>query len=206
MTRGIRVAVACLLLAPGARAAAQGFAGTRHDLSSMLGASWEASFPRGGLRDFAGASSLRGAQFEARFALAPRFSLGVASSWSWLARNEAAGSIAFPDALLTGPVYRRVQVLTLRATAHVYLARGSIQPYLGVGVGGAYGDALVGAGDLRREQRGWGLAADPQLGLLVSIRAGFAIHAQARWQLTRNEIGGVRRAEWLAGSVGVAVY
>lgn len=206
MSRSCRALAAALLLAAAGKAGAQGFAAAAHQPGTLLSIAWDVSRPAGSLRDFVDASSPRGAQFELRHAFRRRLSIGLAGSWLWLARDRPAGTLEFPDATVTGATYHRVQFLTLRATADWYLASGMVQPYLGLGLGGAWHSANQEIGALAVHTSGYALAGDPHGGLLLTLRPGMALHLQARMQFTRRGVAGAGTANWFAGSAGLAVY
>lgn len=206
MTGAGRLGAVALLLAAAGVARADGFATSGYRSERLVSLGWEVARPRKELEDFAGGASPRGAQFELRFGVARQLSLGLAASWSWLSQNLAAGEMAYPDALVTGPKYQRVQLYTLRATTHWLLTRGAVQPYLGVGLGGVRYDAREEIGGLARRSRGFGLAAGPEAGLLVALRPGVALHLQCRWQWTGARFAGVQDASWLTATAGVAIY
>jgi hypothetical protein len=201
-----RAMAAAVLLAAVGSSRADGFAVSALDPGPLLSVAWDLSRPAGSLRGFADATSARGAQFELRYAFRRHLSIGLASSWLWLAQNRPAGALAFPDATVAGPAYHRVQFLTLRGTADWYLASGAVQPYLGLGLGGAWHGADQEIATLGVRSSGYALTGDPHAGLLVTLRPGLALHFQARMQLARGGVAGAKTANWLSGSAGLALY
>jgi opacity protein-like surface antigen len=202
-----RAILAVVAVLASARAGAEeGYVATRYRLTPLLSVAWEGARPLGSLRDDIDRDSTRGGQLEARFGVVPHLSLGLAASWNWFSRIVGQETVSVGDATITGPAYRRNQVFTVRATGHWYLTRGRFQPYVGGGVGGAWADTYRTIGSVALTSHAIGLAADPQVGFLLTIRNGLALHAQARWQYTRLGIGDVREAQWVAVGVGLAGY
>lgn len=204
MSRALFAAVA--ILASARAGAEEGYVASRYRLTPLLSVAWEGARPLGSLRDDIDRDSTRGGQFEARFGVAPHLSLGVAASWNWFSRFMGQETVPLGDAIITGSAYRRNQVFTVRATAHWYLTGGRLQPYVGGGVGGAWADTYRTIASVALTSHAVGLAADPQVGFLLAIRQGLALHVQAHWQYTRLTIGSVRDAQWAAVSVGLAGY
>jgi opacity protein-like surface antigen len=195
-----------LLTAWASAARAEGYADTSYHLTRLLSVGWEAARPAAGLSDFVGNDSPRGLQVEVRYSVVRQLSLGVAASYNWFAENLPYGEISYPDALVTGPAYHRAQFIGLRATGHLLLTRGPVQPYLGVGLGGVRYDVREEIGGLAVKSTGYGLAAGPEVGLLVTVRRGLAVHLELRYQVNRVEFAGVKNPAWYAVDLGLAFY
>jgi hypothetical protein len=152
------------------------------------------------------APGYRGAQFEVRWGVAHRLSLGFATSWTWLAQNFPMHTIHYPNATVTAPVYQRAQFIGLRATGHWYLSDGWVQPYLGLGVGGAWTGTYRSVSNLTTSSDGLAAAADPQVGLLITVMPGLALHLQARYQIALARLADFENARWLGLDVGLAAF
>ncbi len=198
--------VAALTLLAGA-ARADGFQDSRLRRSTLLGIGWEAAVPVSALHDYVEDAGYRGLQVELRRGVARSLSVGLAASWSWLAQTFASKTFDYGDATVSGPVYDRVRFATLRATADWYLFTvGPVQPYLGAGAGGLSWETyrIVGGSVERRSD--FAPTVDGQLGVLVTVSPGAALHVQARYQYSTARFYGVEDASWLGIQVGVAVY
>lgn len=194
-----------LALAAGA-ARADGFQQTRYRRDTLLAVGWEVAVPSRQLRDYVRDPGYRGLQLEVRQGIGRSISLGLATSWSWLAQTDPSHAIPFEDATVTGPVYQRARFATLRATAHWYPARGEVQPYLGIGAGALSWETYRMLGASAEKRSGWAPALDPQLGLLWTLSRGAAVHLQARYQYSTARFLGVRDASWLGFELGLAAY
>ncbi len=201
----LRAIVPALALLAGA-ARADGFQDSRLRDSTMVAAGWEAAIPSRTLRDYVEDPGYRGVQVEVRRGIARALSLGLASSWTWLAQSYASKQVEYPNATVSGPLYQRVRFVTLRGTAHWYLATGALQPYLGVGAGGLSYETYRNVGQWVQSRSDWALTADPQLGILWTISPGAAIHVQARYQISTARFQGVDQASWVGIQAGIAAY
>ncbi len=201
-TRAMAAAVA--LLAGAARA--DGFQDSTLHHGTMLAVGWEAAVPNAALRDYVENPGYYGLQVEVRRGIARSLSLGLATSWTWLAQSYRTKEISYPDATVSGPLYQRVRLVTVRATAHWYLRAGSLQPYVGVGAGGLSWETYRNVGAWVQSQSDWALTADPQLGILWTNSSGAALHVQARYQYSTARFYEVDRASWLGIEVGIAAY
>ncbi|HEU4382189.1 MAG TPA: hypothetical protein VFR85_01700 [Anaeromyxobacteraceae bacterium] len=205
MTRRLLPLLLASLLPAGA-ARADGYVESSRYLPTLVSVSWETVIPQGDLRSFVDRTSFRGLQVELGFGLARHFSLGISASWNWLAQNVATGSLEFPDAVITGAAYHRVELVGLRGTFHWYLTDGPMQPWLGVGLGGGWSESYLAVADQVRTAGRWYGAAEPRAGLLWTIRPGMGVGLQARYVFTTAEIGDVKDARWLALDLGLALY
>ena len=200
-----RAAAILLALAPGL-ARADSYLESPYRLTTLVSLTWEVGVPLQDLRSYVDEPSYRGGQLEVRFGLARHLSVGLATSWNWFAQNFAQKSLSYPNATVTAAVYDRVQLITLRGTLHWYLLDGPVQPYLGLGAGGAWHSTFQAVADLSDSSHGFDFTADPNLGILFTIGPGLAVHLAARYQFTLAKFRGVERAQWLGASLGLAVY
>ena len=194
--------LAAALLLPASALGQEGFVPMHRygRTSQMVAAGWEASVPLPELYErMQGDKSFTGAIVEARFGVARGVSIGAGVTWN---RYETPTTIARPA---------RFEAISPRATIHYYPLSGIVQPYVGVGVGGVHRAYVVDFAGI--EQRGWGWAVDPQLGLLVTVDQGLAINILARYQITNAWLTPdvPRRAQlenpsWVGLSVGVALF
>jgi len=165
----------------------------------LLGVSWEYGLPTADLRtNFVNRGSPSGVQATVRYGLAARFSAGLDLSWN-----------RFQQTLPTGD-QARMDATSARATVHYYLLASEIQPYVGVGAGGVWRRATLGAAP---SQTGFGFCVDPQVGVLLTVGNGVALNVHARYVFTTAsfDLGGqpqvsVRSPRWVQAGVGVALY
>ncbi len=200
-----RAALALALLLP-AVPRAEGYLESPRRLTMLVGIGWEGGMPLMSMRGYVDEPSYRGGRFDARFGIARHLSVGVAASWNWFSQNLASRTVEYSGATVTGPAYDRVQFITVVATAHWYLTDGPVQPYIGAGIGGAWASDYHSVSTLATSESNFGLAADPQAGVLLSIGRGFALDFAARWHYTRTRFAQVKEASWAGVGIGVAAY
>jgi len=200
MRRTMQALLGVAILAAGV-ARADGF-----ERGTLVSAAWEAGVPIASLRQYVSAPSYSGVQVEVRWGLAPRLSIGLNGGWNWFAQNFSQLSVSIPNGTISGPVYNRVQFFTLRATGHWYLSRGWLQPYLGAGVGGTWYGTYRQVSDLVSSSSGFAFAADPQIGMLVTVAPGLALLLQVRYQFTLARFANVKNAQWFGAELGIALF
>jgi hypothetical protein len=103
-----------------------------HPKMGLAMLSWEVAAPVGSLHDWEGNVTPSGGEFEVRSCVAKQLSVGAATTWNWFNQNinsltETQGNVTF-----TGPIYRRMNSFSLRATGHYYFTENAFQPYAGV--------------------------------------------------------------------------
>jgi hypothetical protein len=207
--RSIRHACALLFLggalAPGA-ARADGFVESAHALPTMFSVAWDVGLAAANLGDVVPSRSLRGVQGEVRRGIARHLSLGLGATWNWFAENRSRGEVRYASATVTGPLYERARFVTIRGTAHWYVGDGPIQPYVGAGIGAVNVERRREIATASERTSAWSAVADPQVGVLWTVRRGFALHVQAHRQISRIRSLGVDGATWSGVAIGLAVY
>jgi hypothetical protein len=185
-----RAAIALISLAVWTPAHAEGgnlFGGTD---PAILTLRWEPAYPlpdlKGKLTDQQVAYG--GVSGDVRFALGSSpISLGLATSWN-----------RFP-----GANNGFVTAVSTRLVGHVYLTRSGFQPYLGVGVGGAWTDVSVNGAP---SSSSYAFAADPELGFLVTLVPELALDVLLRYEFTTASANGAKNLQWLALGIGFGFY
>jgi outer membrane protein W len=165
----------------------------------MLQIGWEYSFPVSQLQArFIDSGTPVGIQGEFRTTLLTQLSAGVAVTWNKFEQTYTTGEEASYNAI------------SVRGTLHYYFTRSSIQPYVGLGVGGVYQEALFSGGPGQTE---FAFCADPQVGLLLTLDQGFAVNVLVRYEFTTGsfDVNGspgwtVANPQWVAIQVGLAFY
>lgn len=193
-------------LAASGSARADGFLASRHGLSTLVGLGWDVTQPLGATRDYVDRTSFRGGHLDLSFGVASRLSLGLSASWSWLAQSPALASLPLQAGTISGPGYRRAQLIDGMLTATWYLGRGNVQPYLGVGGGGGRHGTYRAVASVTREESGWHGTAAARAGLLWTVRPGFAIDLQVRPTFSNLRLGDAKRTSWLSIGLGLAAY
>jgi len=165
----------------------------------LVTAGWELGVPALSLRsDFIDATSTAGVGFGMRSEIGTRLSAGADVTWRRFRQDSALG-----DRL-------RMDAVSLRGTVHYYFTGTEFQPYAGFGVGGLYREANLNAGPT---QVGVGVCGGPELGLLLTVGQGLAIHLAIRYEITTTSFNvngrpdwNVNFPSWFSAQLGFAVY
>ncbi len=192
-----RTLLLLLAFAPVPASAFDGFL-WRNTGDTLYAFSWEFANPVKDLQSqFASKLSRSGLQLEFRSGLGAHFTAGVAASWNHF--HDRVDDLAHD-----------MNQVSVRATAHVYLGSGRVQPYVGAGAGGIWREVAV---EGFKSTRGVGVCADPEAGILLSLSTGFALNLMARYEFTNASFQvpgspGVRVASprWFGVSAGIAFY
>ncbi len=203
MRRLTHIALAALTLVTTARlspARAEGYLWSEYlARSTLLTASWEYGIPVLDLRSkFVSSNSVAGVNAGVRFGILPQLSAGIDATWNDFSGTRAGAEVRF-------------RAISGRPTMHYYFTRSEIQPYVGLGVGVAYREAVLGGGPT---QTYFGLCVDPQIGVLLTFTEGVALNVAARFELTTTSfvVNGdpalweVTRPSWIGLQVGLATY
>jgi opacity protein-like surface antigen len=107
------------------------------------------AFPVGSLHDFTNAVSGVGFEFIVRYFALPQLSVGGSADFQSFAASQPRSTYQVDNGALTATAYNRVQIASLRASAHYYLLKnGPVLPYAGASVGIGWATFQSSAADL----------------------------------------------------------
>jgi hypothetical protein len=175
-----------------------------HPKMGLAMLSWEVAAPVGSLHDWEGNVTPSGGEFEVRSCVAKQLSVGAATTWNWFNQNinsltETQGNVTF-----TGPIYRRMNSFSLRATGHYYFTENAFQPYAGVGIGGVWTSTYQQSINVARSTNGFWFGLDPEIGALYRVSPGLALDLMVRYQWTTAKFSTVNDAAWFGFQIGLA--
>ncbi|HUL59723.1 MAG TPA: hypothetical protein VLU43_10630 [Anaeromyxobacteraceae bacterium] len=204
----VRIAVAAALLTGTARAdeAWMTTSSYRPDQTLWI-LNWEIAGPIGSFANYIDSTSLRGFSLEGRSFVSKNVSVGLSFSWNRFEQSFDKVSIPITNGTATGPVYRYSDMFGIRGLAHYYFSTGALQPYVGVGIGGAWGYAYQQTADLSNSQSNFNFIVDPEVGLLYVLAKGgtnAALNVAFRYTYTTATVGREKDASTLSGIVGIA--
>jgi hypothetical protein len=191
--------LALAVIAPGA-SRADGYLSSEFEHRPVLTmAGWELAVPTMSLRSsFIDATSTTGLGVGMRFGVGSQLSMGVDLGWNRFEQSSTLGDRFHMDAT------------SLRLSLHYYFTGSEIQPYVGIGAGGVYREAILNGGPT---QTGFGGIGGPELGLLLTVGQGLALNVTARYEFTTasfdvngNPSWKVKYPSWVGVQVGLAVY
>ena len=106
----------------------------------------------------------------------------------------------------TGPVYRSLGAFTALATAHYYFTQSSVQPFVGVGLGGVWFSTLQQTVNRPQDTDTSGLALAGEVGFLFNVAQRLGLYLSGRYQFNMTTIPGVSNPQWACGQAGLAYY
>lgn len=205
----VRIAIAAALLSSGSARAEEAWVSTpdyRPDMTLFI-VNWEITGPIGSFGDYIDDTSLRGGSIEFRSFVSEKVSLGLSFSWNRFDQTFDLVTAPITNGTASGPVYRYADMFGVRALAHYYLAPGPLQPYLGVGIGGAWNYAYQQVADVSDSQENFNFIVDPEVGLLYWLAQGgldAALNVAFRYTYTTATVGRESDTQALSGIVGLA--
>jgi hypothetical protein len=196
-THLVRIIVASVVLlgASAAQAQYQDYSQERKGFragQTLMAVNYEPSLPIGSFEDYVSDWSWRGFSFEGRKKINPRLSAGLSFSWNRWDETFSDLTVDIPGGVASGPVYRYADMFAIRALAHYYLLDGPIQPYVGVGIGGAWSYAYQQVVDLADSQNGFDFIVSPEGGVLVELVSGstsVGLNIAFRYTYTTADVG-----------------
>ena len=204
----IRIAAAAALLAGSARADEAWVTTSNYRPEQTLWIlNWEIAGPIGSFANYIDDTSLRGFSLEGRTFVSKNVSVGLSFSWNRFQQTFSDITIPINNGTLSGPVYRYNDMFGIRGLAHYYFSTGVLQPYIGAGIGGAWGYAYQQTADISNSQSNFNFIASPEVGLLYVMAKGgtnAALNVAFRYTYTTATVGREHNASTLSGIVGLA--
>ena len=205
----IAIAIAAALLSGTARAEEEAWVSTPtyRPHQTLFVVNWEIAAPIGDFSNYIEDVSLRGTSLEARSFIRDNLSLGLSFSWNRFDQTFHNLVVPITNGAASGNVYRYADMFGIRALAHYYLGRGPLQPYLGVGIGGAWNYAYQQIADLSASQSNFNFVVDPEVGALYWFAKGgttAALNLAVRYTYTTATAGREHDLQMFSGIVGLA--
>jgi hypothetical protein len=178
-----------------------------HPYQTYWGVNYEMAFPVGSLNTgFVNTQGWLGGGFDIRVGVWNRLSVGLSFTWNSFDQTFSNLTLERPGSTFTGSVYRQFGVFSARATTHWYFTQSVLQPYVGIGLGWAWGTASQQTVNLREDLYPNGFVVAPEVGLLVNVVPQLALTVTGRYQFTLLSFAGVTSAQWASAQVGVAYF
>jgi hypothetical protein len=183
-----------------------------HPHQTVFLLNWEIAGPIGGFSNYISDTSLRGISFEARSFIRDHLSLGLSFSWNRFDQTfdlvtVPVNTSSITNGTVSGPVFRYADQFGIRGIAHYYLGKPQqqLQPYLGVGIGGAWNYAYQQVADLTSSQSNFDFIVSPEVGALFWFAHGgtsAALNLAFRYTYTTATAGREHDLQTLSGIVG----
>lgn len=149
---------------------------------SYLILSYDMAMPVGNTYDFISAFSFVGFTLEYRYRIARPLSIGASIQWNNF-EDKLAGTHTSDTITVTGTQIRRLQMMPICATSHVYLStRKSLLPFLGINVGAYRAAREIAHAWWRSEETNWHFGLAPEIGLMISLKKiPIVLSSQFNW-------------------------
>ena len=197
--------VAGLVVATPARGAS--YLDDWHPYQTYWAVGWNVAVPLGSFRtDWQSNPGWLGGGFDIRVGVAGRLTVGVNGTWNFFDQTFSSLTLVEGDFTFTGPVYRRLSSFTALGTVHYYLTQTAVQPYVGLGLGGAWLNTRQQIVNRTSASYTSGLALVPEAGVLFNVAPRFGLYLSCRYQLNLTTLPGVTNPQWVSGQLGFAYY
>ncbi len=202
-THLLRAVAVSVLLLGGATAQAQyGYTRPSYGLTAgktLVAANWEISAPLSDLKTFTPDWSFRGFSVEGRYMVTPKLSLGGSLAINRFTTTNMNGQVDIANGTITGPVFRYFDAFAIRALAHYYFTEGTVQPYIGVGIGGVWAYSYQQVVDLGWSTDNFNFIVDPEIGVLWQLMSGptsLHLNLAVRYTYTTASMVKGSNAQW----------
>jgi hypothetical protein len=200
----VAIAAAMALARP---ARANGYLDDWHPYQTYWAVNYDAAFPLGSLQDsWQTNPGWLGGGFDIRVGVLQRLAVGFDGTWNFFDQTFQSLTIQQPGYTFTGPVYRRLSSFTALGTVHWYVTQTTVQPFVGVGVGGAWLSANQSIVNQTTGYSTSGVAVVPEVGFLFSLGPRFGMLLSGRYQIVFTTFGQVRNPSWASAQAGFAYY
>jgi len=181
---------------------------TYRPVRSLYMLNWEASSPLGSFADdYIDEWSYRGLSFESRSMVREGLSAGIGFTYNRFEQTHSNIVQTNPGGgTVSGPVYRFADQFAIKALVHKYFGRGSLLPYLGVGIGGVWTYAYEQMADIAAADDGFDFIVSPEIGLAFKAASGASsvgLNVAVRYNYTTADFAEVNDAQTLAAVVGL---
>ena len=127
--------------------------------------------------DFLSETTWRGGTLDYRRMIKSNMSLGISTSWNSF--EEYIGKTTFqkPDGsgAVTSDLIRTIYTVPITANFHYYMPNGSVNPYVGLGLGTQYSDERHFANIYSIEADSWGFVIKPEAGILKQVNSTMGV-------------------------------
>jgi hypothetical protein len=181
---------------------------TYRPVKSLYMLNWEASWAVGSFADdYIDEWSYRGLSFESRSMVREGLSAGIGFTYNRYEQTYSNIVQANPGGgTVSGPVYRFADQFAIKALVHKYFGRGSLLPYLGVGIGGVWTYAYQQVADIAAADDGFDFIVSPEIGLAFKAASGASsvgLNAALRYNYTTADFAEVDDAQSLTAVLGL---
>lgn len=167
---------------------------------------WNMGFPMGTeSTDFIDQPSFRGFSIEGRGFVTNTITVGGIAGWNVFYENFGwTTEYLENNKTLYGYKRRSLNIMPLMVTAHYYFLQGSVQPYIGAGLGTYYIESRDMMGIYYLQDKGWHFGLAPEVGVVMpfgSSNAGINVNFKYNLAAKTKDYDGY---SWLGINVGIS--
>ncbi|NQU32499.1 MAG: hypothetical protein HQ521_04630 [Bacteroidetes bacterium] len=133
---------------------------------------WNMGFPMGDTKDFIGQPTFRGFSIEGRGFVTESIAIGGIGAWNVFYENFGWSTTVEGTKKIYGYHRRYLNVMPLMVTAHYYFSQGTIQPYIGAGVGTYFIESRDYMGIYYYQGKDWHFGIAPEVGVVMPFGSG----------------------------------
>lgn len=165
---------------------------------------WEINMPLNS--DFVDKTSFNGGRVEYRYMNSRTSGIGASLGWSTTeqyfegALYQTEGSAVYTDMI------RQVRQLPMLATYTKFFSEEGVRPYINVGIGTNYAEALTFFNIYEHSDSSWGFAARPEIGIQSNAYNGWGFYANAAYNYSTNtfdKFPGIENIQGVSYGIGV---
>ncbi len=166
---------------------------------------WNMGFPMGSeSTDFISQPSFRGFSIEGQGFVTNTITVGGYGAWNVFYEDFGWQTEIHDNVSIYGYKRRSLNVVPLMVTGHYFFLQGSIQPYIGAGLGTYYIESRDNLGIYYIQGKAWHFGFAPEVGIVMpvgmgntGINVGFKYNMAAK---TKDEAG----YSWLGINIGLS--
>ena len=151
---------------------------------SQFAASWEINIPLGD--NFISKTSYNGFKLEYKYFNTQQTAIGISMAWSTLEEYIAEDVYISDNGAISTDMVRQIRQLPILVTYTKFFADEGVRPYVNIGVGANYAQALIFFNTYQYSDYSWGFAARPEIGLQKELNDGVSIFANVSYNYSTN--------------------
>ncbi len=149
---------------------------------------WNIGLPLASFSDYISTVSVNGGAVQGHFFVTDKLAAGVSFGWNtYYQELDRATYSPLPGVAITAVQLRYVNAMPLKASVNYFFSRKkTLEPYVGLGVGGVYMTEHAGIQDRDFWDTQWGFQVSPELGAFIRLGNNFALNVAAMYNLSTN--------------------
>ena len=170
--------------------------------------SYDMGIPVGDFSDFISKTSFRGFSINGNAYFTDNVTLGGTFHWSGFYEHFNRDTYELEDGALTSEIWKKMYFTTFLFNAkYMFKPEGTIQPYIGIGMGPYYIEESTQAGSYISTPKNWKFGLAPDLGIYVPLgMSDWGLNVKATYNSIFYNVGDMNTLSYLYFSVGIGIY